>query len=302
MADCYLFPVFHATSAIDAPLSVLEAMACNLPIVTTRFGALPGMFQSGNGFYYGDTEEEIVRMVKQAVEEQDCRTFEMVSPYSWDNAASTILETLQETRQSMTQRALLICFTGIDGSGKTTQAKLLVDWLASRGIKSMYVWSRGEVLTIRSIFLLSWGEGPWGLPDARLPVIKKSYRRISIPEVKVNGKFAGAHALVSYDPCRASYADQSGYSTKNAGWLCGRVRSIFVGFDRRSGRIKQQKSRMAVERAEQVHVEVYTRANDHFFYRYSSGGSHEDAKMISPRLTMSGKEQNSIGIWQNATR
>lgn len=97
MADCYLFPVFRATSAIDAPSSVLEAMACNLPIVTTRFGALPGMFHPGNGFYYGDSEEEIVRMVKQAVEEQDCRTFEMVSPYSWDNAASTILETLQET-------------------------------------------------------------------------------------------------------------------------------------------------------------------------------------------------------------
>jgi glycosyltransferase involved in cell wall biosynthesis len=97
MADCYLFPVLRATSAIDAPLSVLEAMACNLPIVTTRFGGLPGMFQFGNGFYYADTEEEIVRMVKQAVEEQDCKTLEMVSPYSWDSVASTILETLQET-------------------------------------------------------------------------------------------------------------------------------------------------------------------------------------------------------------
>jgi thymidylate kinase len=53
----------------------------------------------------------------------------------------------------MTQRALLICFTGIDGSGKTTQAKLLVDWLVSKGVKSRYMWSRGEVLTIRKIFL-----------------------------------------------------------------------------------------------------------------------------------------------------
>ena len=97
MADCYLFPVLRATSAIDAPLSVLEAMACNLPIVTTRFGALPSMFQSGNGLYYGDTEEEIIGLVNQAVEEQDCRTFEMVSSYSWDKVALTILETLEES-------------------------------------------------------------------------------------------------------------------------------------------------------------------------------------------------------------
>jgi glycosyltransferase involved in cell wall biosynthesis len=96
LADCYFFPVFRATSAIDAPLSILEAMACNLPIVTTRFGALPGMFQSGNGFYYGDTDDEMISKVKQAIEEQDCRTFEKVSPYSWDNATLNILETLKE--------------------------------------------------------------------------------------------------------------------------------------------------------------------------------------------------------------
>jgi glycosyltransferase involved in cell wall biosynthesis len=96
LADCYIFPVFRATSAIDFPLSILEAMACDLPVVTTQFGALPAMFQPGNGFYYGDNNEEIVRLVKQAIEEQDCRTSEMVSQYSWDNLASLILETLQE--------------------------------------------------------------------------------------------------------------------------------------------------------------------------------------------------------------
>ena len=53
----------------------------------------------------------------------------------------------------MTQPALLICIIGIDGSGKTTQARLLVDWLTSQNIKAKYIWSRGEVRTLRRIFL-----------------------------------------------------------------------------------------------------------------------------------------------------
>lgn len=75
----------------------------------------------------------------------------------------------------MTQRALLICFTGIDGSGKTTQAELLVDWLASRGVKSMYVWSRGEVRTIRNI-LLFMGRRALGTSAREIASDKKSYR------------------------------------------------------------------------------------------------------------------------------
>jgi thymidylate kinase len=54
----------------------------------------------------------------------------------------------------MTQQAFLICLIGIDGSGKTTQAHLLVDWLIARGVKSTYAWSRGEVQSIRNAFLV----------------------------------------------------------------------------------------------------------------------------------------------------
>jgi dTMP kinase len=37
----------------------------------------------------------------------------------------------------------LICFTGIDGSGKTTQAKMLTDKLNEKGMDAIYVWNRG---------------------------------------------------------------------------------------------------------------------------------------------------------------
>lgn len=76
----------------------------------------------------------------------------------------------------MTQDGLLICFTGIDGSGKTTQARLLVDWLASMGIKSIYVWSRGEVLMIRRIFLFL-GRSALGTSTRQITGDQKSYGR-----------------------------------------------------------------------------------------------------------------------------
>jgi thymidylate kinase len=45
----------------------------------------------------------------------------------------------------------LIVLTGIDGSGKTTQANLLIKNLEKDGIKAVYVWSRWEPLFLRPL-------------------------------------------------------------------------------------------------------------------------------------------------------
>lgn len=97
MADCYLFPVLRPTSAIDTPLSVLEAMACNLPVVMTRFGALPDRFEAGNGLYFAETEDEIIGMVNRALDGKNCKTSEMVSQFSWDQLTEIMMEKLQKT-------------------------------------------------------------------------------------------------------------------------------------------------------------------------------------------------------------
>jgi dTMP kinase len=86
----------------------------------------------------------------------------------------------------MTQRALLICFTGIDGSGKTTQAKLLVDWLTFRGVKSKYVWSRGEVLAVRNFFLFL-GRRVLGTSTREIAGDKKSYSEYQNRKSKLMG-------------------------------------------------------------------------------------------------------------------
>ena len=42
-SDLYLFPVSERLGALEFPLSVIEAASCGLPVITTRFGALPSV-------------------------------------------------------------------------------------------------------------------------------------------------------------------------------------------------------------------------------------------------------------------
>jgi len=53
----------------------------------------------------------------------------------------------------MAHHISLICFMGIDGSGKSTQAELLIHWLKASGIKALYVWSGGDAMGIRKFLL-----------------------------------------------------------------------------------------------------------------------------------------------------
>jgi dTMP kinase len=55
------------------------------------------------------------------------------------------------------KKGTLIAFTGIDGSGKTTQADLLVKNLLKDGIEASYVWSRWEPFLVRP-FIAKWKE------------------------------------------------------------------------------------------------------------------------------------------------
>ena len=59
MSDLYIFPVKSETEAIEMPLSVLEAMACNLPVITTKFRGLREHFQEDEGFRYFNDEKKL---------------------------------------------------------------------------------------------------------------------------------------------------------------------------------------------------------------------------------------------------
>jgi glycosyltransferase involved in cell wall biosynthesis len=122
MADAYLFPVRSAMDAIDLPLSVLEAMACDLPVVTTRFGALEELFVEAvgaerpegvcntplqlslrplrpyPGLCFVDDEEEMLAAVAalRARAGQPALTRALVQPYAWPAVAERLLDEIAQ--------------------------------------------------------------------------------------------------------------------------------------------------------------------------------------------------------------
>jgi len=92
-ADVYLFPVPpnpNAPSSIDWPLSVLEAAACDLPILATRFGALPEAWSDRDGVAFYDDEANL-RAGLLRLCERPAPTRLLAESFSWENMARRIL-------------------------------------------------------------------------------------------------------------------------------------------------------------------------------------------------------------------
>ncbi|HEU4658600.1 MAG TPA: glycosyltransferase [Capillimicrobium sp.] len=140
-ADLYVFPVEHARGSIEVPLSVLEARACGLPVIATRFGALPDLFADDDGVAWSEPERmrrEIARHLHRPP----------VSPP--DAIRSLTLERIRrDVELALTPpirrgRALTVAITGVDGAGKSTQIERLRSQLDRRGIDAEVLWCRWD--------------------------------------------------------------------------------------------------------------------------------------------------------------
>ena len=90
LSDCYMFPTIDKEACIETPLSILEAMACDLPIITTRFGSLPRTFRDVPGLIFihideigGEDVNKYINLLNS--KRINIQTRNAVLDYSWEN-------------------------------------------------------------------------------------------------------------------------------------------------------------------------------------------------------------------------
>jgi len=93
-ADWYVFPVVDESNSIRAPLSVLEAMACDRPVLSTRFGGLSDMFDEGGGLVF---VSDVAGVDPGTLSDPGpVRTREKVIAYSWESIAEQVARVYEE--------------------------------------------------------------------------------------------------------------------------------------------------------------------------------------------------------------
>lgn len=93
LSDLYIFPVRDEIASINLPLSILEAMACGLPVVTTRFGGIEGYFKEDDVFRYLDTDEGLLKLVDE-VKMDGRANREKVRDFTWERVVDEMLSIL----------------------------------------------------------------------------------------------------------------------------------------------------------------------------------------------------------------
>ncbi|MCR4432277.1 MAG: glycosyltransferase [Tepidanaerobacteraceae bacterium] len=92
LSDCYVFPVLSSDGAVQVPLTVLEAAACNLHIVTTPFGGLTEFLSEGNGLYYFNNAHDMINALNICRKNRSVQTRSLTEAFSWEKVTAHILK------------------------------------------------------------------------------------------------------------------------------------------------------------------------------------------------------------------
>jgi thymidylate kinase len=139
-ADVYLFPVSDPRACTTMPLSVLEALSCGTQVVATPFGAIRELLADVQGVHL-ETAERLSAGVEQAVKSPAVVEAGLVS--SWETTAREIVHAVSGARSTR-----LVLLLGLDGTGKSTQSRLLLEEARRRGLRAQSVWARWDPLLL----------------------------------------------------------------------------------------------------------------------------------------------------------
>ena len=97
-ADVYLFPTRSRRSSIGVPLSVLEALACGVPVVSMPFEGLPYLFPDTPYVRFADSTSEIDRALSGMPAAAASGARALVSRLGWGDMADRISDLLHAFR------------------------------------------------------------------------------------------------------------------------------------------------------------------------------------------------------------
>ena len=103
-ADVYLFPTRSRRSSIGVPLSVLEALACGVPVVSTPFEGLPYLFPDTPYVRFADSTNEIDRALSSMPAAGASGARALVGQLGWGDMADRVSDLLHAIRNDEGQR------------------------------------------------------------------------------------------------------------------------------------------------------------------------------------------------------
>jgi dTMP kinase len=142
-ADVYVFPVTDQLGSIEVPLSVLEARASGVPVVCTRFGALPELFPPAGEMVYADPSgfsDAVDRALRASAEGRG----DLLERFSARSFAAAVQSAYSAAATDGVARTLVL--SGVDGAGKSTQIEKLTRAFESRGVRVETLWCRWDPL------------------------------------------------------------------------------------------------------------------------------------------------------------
>ncbi len=101
LADAYVFPTIEQDAAIEFPLSVLEALSCGIPVLTTPFGRLPDKLIEDDHIKFYRTIPEGKRKLDSLLSSKTRvipSAYDKIADFAWEHVVKNILQIVNKTQ------------------------------------------------------------------------------------------------------------------------------------------------------------------------------------------------------------